>query len=748
MSDINMWDMTQIGSLIAGVMFLSAILQQLQYLRPFLMECWHTLVGYFKPYISIVFPEHQGRWNKRSKAYKAIELYLTTIAPDRAKHLRASDVKKCKNVVLSMDEYEDVIDEFKGIKIKWSSRATEPTQQIVLSSYGAAPERRRYYQLTCHRKHREFIIKYYISHVIEEGKAIAKNTRRQKLYTNCGSENYYEETRSMWCDILFEHPSTFDTLAMDPRKKNKILNDLMMFKGSKDYYKKAGKTWKRGYLLYGPPGTGKSSMIAAMANLLEYDIYDLELTSVKDNMELRRLLIDTTSKSLIVIEDIDCSLDLTGTRKEEKEQKSDQEDEDIIEKKDKKKRSELTLSGLLNSVDGLWSACGSEKIIVFTTNHVDKLDPALIRRGRMDMHIELSYCCFEAFKVLAKNYLNIESHELFATIDQLLKETNMTPADVAENLMPKSVEDNADTCLNNLIKCLENAKEEARLKAMKEASNENGEKVQDDQEVMKKSSNKSEEDGEKVQDDEELSEDQESSDSDDNMELRRLLIDTTSKSLIVIEDIDCSLDLTGTRKEEKEQKSDQEDEDIIEKKDKKKRSELTLSGLLNSVDGLWSACGSEKIIVFTTNHVDKLDPALIRRGRMDMHIELSYCCFEAFKVLAKNYLNIESHELFATIDQLLKETNMTPADVAENLMPKSVEDNADTCLNNLIKCLENAKEEARLKAMKEASNENGEKVQDDQEVMKKSSNKSEEDGEKVQDDEELSEDQESSDSDG
>ena len=159
----------------------------------------------------------------------------------------------------------------------------------------------------------------------------------------------------------------------------------------------------------------------------------------------------------------------------------------------------MASSGLLNSVDGLWSACGSEKIIVFTTNYVDKLDPALIRRGRMDMHIELSYCCFEAFKVLAKNYLDIESHGLFATIDQLLKEANMTPADVAENLMPKSNEDNADTCLNNLIKCLENAKEEARLKAMKEASEktaENGEKVQDVEEVMKKSSNKSEEDGE------------------------------------------------------------------------------------------------------------------------------------------------------------------------------------------------------------------------------------------------------------
>ncbi|MED6154728.1 hypothetical protein PIB30_115513, partial [Stylosanthes scabra] len=103
------------------------------------------------------------------------------------------------------------------------------------------------------------------------------------------------------------------------------------------------------------------------------------------------------------------------------------------------KGSKVTLSGLLNFIDGIWSACGGERIIIFTTNFVDKLDPALIRRGRMDKHIELSYCGFEAFRVLARNYLDVENHGLFGRIGKLLEEVNMTPADVAENLMPKSV---------------------------------------------------------------------------------------------------------------------------------------------------------------------------------------------------------------------------------------------------------------------------------------------------------------------
>ncbi|KAF5189842.1 Aaa-atpase [Thalictrum thalictroides] len=82
----------------------------------------------------------------------------------------------------------------------------------------------------------------------------------------------------------------------------------------------------------------------------------------------------------------------------------------------------------------------TERIVVFTTKHVDKLDSALIRRGCMDMHIELSYCSYEGFKVLAKNYLHIDSHPMFNEIGELLKTKNITPADVAEVLICNTTE--------------------------------------------------------------------------------------------------------------------------------------------------------------------------------------------------------------------------------------------------------------------------------------------------------------------
>jgi chaperone BCS1 len=198
---------------------------------------------------------------------------------------------------------------------------------------------------------------------------------------------------------------------------------------------------------------------------------------VKTNAELRKLLIGITSKSVVVIEDIDCSLDLTGQRKTDsdngKEKEEKKEENQVVASLDELKSeaaaennkiSQVTLSGLLNFIDGIWSASTGERLIIFTTNYVEKLDHALIRRGRMDMHIELSYCGFDGFKMLAMNYLSLESHFLFETIRSLLEETNMTPADVAENLMPKVANEDVETSLERLIQALRSSKEVAEKK--------------------------------------------------------------------------------------------------------------------------------------------------------------------------------------------------------------------------------------------------------------------------------------------
>ncbi|KAI5392963.1 hypothetical protein KIW84_060205, partial [Lathyrus oleraceus] len=375
----------QIGSLIASLMFIWAIFQQYfpYQLRNQLEKYSQKLATLIYPYIQITFHEFTGEQKlMRSEAYSSIENYLSTKASTQAKRLKGDIAKNNQSLVLSMDDHEEVSDEFNGVKLWWAS-----------------------------------------------GKNVSK-------------------------------PNSF-SLHHNIDEKSK----------AGEFYGRIGRAWKRGYLLYGPPGTGKSTMIAAMANLLGYDLYDLELTAVKDNTELRKLLIETSSKSIIVIEDIDCSLDLTGQRTKKKAKKDDEEERKsgVMMEEREGRMSQVTLSGLLNFIDGLWSACGGERLIVFTTNYVEKLDPALVRKGRMDKHIELSYCGFEAFKILAKNYLNIESHYLFDTICELLEEVEITPADVAEHLMPKSSSGDVQVYLKSLIHALQLAKEGAKVKSMEDA---------------------------------------------------------------------------------------------------------------------------------------------------------------------------------------------------------------------------------------------------------------------------------------
>uniref|UniRef100_A0A6M2FAR7 Uncharacterized protein n=1 Tax=Populus davidiana TaxID=266767 RepID=A0A6M2FAR7_9ROSI len=124
----------------------------------------------------------------------------------------------------------------------------------------------------------------------------------------------------------------------------------------------------------------------------------------------------------------------------------------------------ITLSGLLNFTDGLWSCCGSERIFVFTTNHVDKLDPALLRSGRMDMHVFMSYCSFPALKILLKNYLEREESDLdegvLKELEEVIDKAEITPADISELLIKNRR--NKDKAVIELLEAL---KERAERKS-------------------------------------------------------------------------------------------------------------------------------------------------------------------------------------------------------------------------------------------------------------------------------------------
>ncbi|KAK7309313.1 hypothetical protein RJT34_05934 [Clitoria ternatea] len=361
-----------------------------------------------------------------NQLFQAAQEYLPTRITHTYKSLKLGKTPKTKNVILAVDGRQEVVDEFEGVSLKWKLlEASEkdpddlpPSRHRRKSSHQSDPDS---FLLTFDEKHRDKVVNKYIPHVLTTYEALKADQRTLKIHSLSSGH---------WQKSELTHPASFDTLALDPDQKKTIIDDLDRFLRRKELYKKVGKPWKRGYLLYGPPGTGKSSLIAAMANHLKFDVYDLELTSVYSNSELMRALRETSNRSIIVVEDIDCNREVL-TRSTTKSFSDSDEDRKTI-----KIPGRFTLSGLLNHMDGLWSSGGEERIIIFTTNHRERIDPALLRPGRMDMHIHLSFLKGKAFRVLASNYLGIEGdHRLFEEIEGLLEKTEVTPAVVAEHLM-------------------------------------------------------------------------------------------------------------------------------------------------------------------------------------------------------------------------------------------------------------------------------------------------------------------------
>ncbi|KAM0874112.1 hypothetical protein ACQ4PT_037604 [Festuca glaucescens] len=336
---------------------------------------------------------------------------------------------------LCMEPGGSTTDTFDGVVFTWTSAGNDDNK----GGGGHWGPRETTLELSFFAEHTDTALERYVPFIMSTAEQLQRQDRSLKIFLNDGG----------WNGINHHHPATFDTLAMDLSLKQAIIDDIDRFLKRKEYYLRIGKAWKRGYLLYGPPGTGKSSLVAAMANYLRFNLYDLDLSKVYDNSNLHRLLMDMPNKSTLVIEDIDCCFD-AKSREKRKDRKTpkppadgddnsiaadDDDDGDEMSDMGAYRQHNITLSGLLNFIDGLWSTSGEERIIIFTTNYKDRLDPALLRPGRMDMHIHMGYCGWEAFQTLAHNYFGVDDHALFPEIQALLAKVEATPAEVSEMLL-------------------------------------------------------------------------------------------------------------------------------------------------------------------------------------------------------------------------------------------------------------------------------------------------------------------------
>ena len=149
--------------------------------------------------------------------------------------------------------------------------------------------------------------------------------------------------------------------------KNKIFESINVWKNSEEFYRERGIPYKLGILLYGEPGTGKSSLVHAIASELNKDVIVLTAGAILNGKLSRYNVVSCDTAPIIVIEEIDTIVNSRQNELGEKEK--------------------VILSELLNFLDGPSSP--DSCIIIATTNHIEKLDPAIIRSGRFDIKIHM-----------------------------------------------------------------------------------------------------------------------------------------------------------------------------------------------------------------------------------------------------------------------------------------------------------------------------------------------------------------------
>lgn len=181
-----------------------------------------------------------------------------------------------------------------------------------------------------------------------------------------------------WAPSISRRRRDMETIILNKKLKSAIEEDVRDFlhKETRRWYLEHGVPYRRGHLYYGAPGTGKTSLSLALAGMLNLNIYCLPLgdPSLTDD-DLVQLVQSLQCPSIVLLEDIDA----TSFEKRTNVSSSNNEPEE---------RQGITLSGLLNAIDGVGSPEGV--FLIMTTNHLEKLDEALIRDGRVDFKVEFT----------------------------------------------------------------------------------------------------------------------------------------------------------------------------------------------------------------------------------------------------------------------------------------------------------------------------------------------------------------------
>lgn len=217
---------------------------------------------------------------------------------------------------------------------------------------------------------------------------------------------------SYWYSSTSKTRRKLDSVVLTDVNEKLIRDHITQYNNSQEWYRQHRIPWRTGIILEGPPGTGKSTLSLALAGEFDCSLFMANLSGMSDD-RLMKMFKGLPPKSIMLIEDID-SYGIAKSRKKVKakvagddavtgSKKPEAADDD----KDEGEKLFGSLSGLLNAIDGICST--EDRILIATTNHLEKLDPALIRPGRFELILKIDNLNDEtARKMFKKFYPNFK----------------------------------------------------------------------------------------------------------------------------------------------------------------------------------------------------------------------------------------------------------------------------------------------------------------------------------------------------
>jgi chaperone BCS1 len=228
-------------------------------------------------------------------------------------------------------------------------------------------------------------------------------------------------------EIIYQRKEDINKKVLTKPAK-KVVEIIDRFVNEKDFYYEKGLTYKTGILLHGVPGSGKTSLIRALASKYDFDLYLIK--SLKDLEKVMRSVIhyyteDSEKIKMIVIEEIDNY----ALKRDDNEEVEGQANEVKIKSDVGELLSGLNLNDLLQNLDGIIQV--DNVIIAATTNHIEKIDSALLRPGRFDHIIEFGYIDVDEFN----DFLDFYYGKNLRNFDIEIKQT--TPAELQRAFLDK-----------------------------------------------------------------------------------------------------------------------------------------------------------------------------------------------------------------------------------------------------------------------------------------------------------------------